>query len=100
VDGVTARVLINGLGSTPQDAFAAGVRARTEAILISGAPLLPRTVIFRGAAGTPEWFRAAVPANQALYLPLAFVIPAQGVEVLTADAGGDVSVCFFYNLLP
>lgn len=67
------------------------VRKVVWCILEGGAA--EEVVIFRAVGGTPEYQRVTVPANAPLTVRLGQNVNANnGLEVVTADAAGDVSV--------
>lgn len=97
-----SRVQIASLTNTAQTVFAAsgvagdyGHKVVLGWILMNGAA--QHDVIFRAVDDSPEYFRVRVAANQTLASELPFAVnSAEGLEVITGDAAGDVYITFFY----
>lgn len=85
---------ITSLTTTAQTVFAASERHWFKGIhLLGGAA--DEIVIFRAVDNSPEFFRLPIAAGVAAYYEIAGESGAEGLEVVTASAAGDVTVAVF-----
>jgi hypothetical protein len=97
-----ARVTVTALTNVAQAIFAAsGVTDDLGSKLILGFLInggaAAEVVIFRATDDTPEYFRVNVAAAGFAYHDQPFEISAaEGLELITASAAGDVEVTVFY----
>ena len=87
------RVHVAALSNTAKTLFAANVKAKITHIVISGGAAA-EVVIFRDLDDSPEIVRVAVAAGQTKVIP-GWQVTDQGIEVITVDAAGDVTVTAF-----
>lgn len=85
------------LTNTPQTILQrAPTRTVTFCVIQGGAA--QEDVIFRGVGGTPVYATVTVNAGQVLGRAMNAAIPAGGLEVVTSNAAGDVTVECTYRL--
>lgn len=86
------------LTNAAQDVGTAGEKIKVSHFLLTGGAAA-EIVIFRNSAGTNEYFRVPLAAGEKVVVPRGFVAEvgaSHGLEVLTADAAGDVYCTIFY----
>jgi hypothetical protein len=84
----TAQVLLKALPS----------RIITSCVIQGGAD--DETVVFRGVGGSPTYATVNVAAGAVVGRALNAAIPAAGLEVVTSNAAGDVTVECLYRIGP
>lgn len=87
--------MVTSLTNTAQSILTGA--GRVNGVVINGGAAA-EVVIFRATADTPEYFRYQIPIGASVFLPIRFFAEA-GLEVITADAAGDVQVTVFFMKL-